>query len=270
MAGIKQMDSGLIPLKTPRIEVQCKRDLQKLKTAGLRALSMSVIYLLFLPVAAWGHAFPDRSDPKVGATVSGPVTSVRIWFDSDLEPLFSRIVVKDSGGRQADKGDFSIREINDWFHLLGAEAWLGGLLALSALVFPRITTLPRQKETEDPDSETRLIAGIARRFSAMAGVAVAVMIITSALNYVYYIGGEKALLGTPYGLTALAKIVFVAALLNLGAFNRYVSVPALERWAGLDCLPANRASPAGRPPVYTRRLRPGARATGWPFFSNAR
>ena len=74
---------------------------------------MSVIYLLFLPVAAWGHAFPDRSDPQVGATVSGSVTSVRIWFDSDLEPLFSRIVVKDSGGRQVDKGDSHVDPSND-------------------------------------------------------------------------------------------------------------------------------------------------------------
>ena len=66
-----------------------------------------------MPASSSGHAFPQRSDPRVGSTVSGPVTSVSIWFDSDLEPLFSKIVVKNSSGKQVDKGDSHADPKND-------------------------------------------------------------------------------------------------------------------------------------------------------------
>ncbi|MDA8085753.1 MAG: copper resistance protein CopC [Nitrospiraceae bacterium] len=69
--------------------------------------------MLISSIPASGHAFPDHSEPEVGSTVSGPVTSVRIWFDSDLEPLFSTIVVKNSAGKQVDKGDSHVAPSND-------------------------------------------------------------------------------------------------------------------------------------------------------------
>ena len=61
--------------------------------------------LFFLPKASWGHAFPDHSDPKVGSTVSGSPAQVRIWFDSDLEPAFSALMVHNADGKMIDKRD---------------------------------------------------------------------------------------------------------------------------------------------------------------------
>jgi copper resistance protein C len=49
------------------------------------------------------HAFPDHSDPKVGATVQDSPSSVRIWFDGALEPAFTTIVVQDESGKRVDK-----------------------------------------------------------------------------------------------------------------------------------------------------------------------
>ncbi len=72
-------------------------------------MEAQIIFLLLLflmPVAAQGHAYPDHADPKVGSTISMPPAIVRIWFDSELEPLFSSIMVyaaKDN--RRVDKGD---------------------------------------------------------------------------------------------------------------------------------------------------------------------
>lgn len=66
---------------------------------------LSVALLFFLPNASWGHAFPDHSDPKVGSTVSGSPAQVRIWFDSDLEPAFSTLMVHNADGRMIDKRD---------------------------------------------------------------------------------------------------------------------------------------------------------------------
>ncbi len=53
----------------------------------------------------WAHAFPDHSDPRVGHTIDAPPPSVRIWFDGEIEPVFSSIRVEDDNKRQVDKGD---------------------------------------------------------------------------------------------------------------------------------------------------------------------
>ncbi len=63
------------------------------------------VLLWGLPEASWGHAFPDHSDPKVGSTVSISPGQVRIWFDGDLEPAFSTIMVHNMDGRMVDMKD---------------------------------------------------------------------------------------------------------------------------------------------------------------------
>ena len=62
-------------------------------------------FLCMLPEVAKGHAFPDHSDPKVGATIAASPDRVRIWFDSDLEPAFSSIMVHSADGKMVDKRD---------------------------------------------------------------------------------------------------------------------------------------------------------------------
>ena len=49
--------------------------------------------------AAWGHAFPERSDPPAGATVTVAPALVRIWFDAALEPAFSSLRVQTAHGQ---------------------------------------------------------------------------------------------------------------------------------------------------------------------------
>ncbi len=63
------------------------------------------VLLWGLPETSWGHAFPDHSDPKVGSTISASPAQVRIWFDGDLEPAFSTIMVHNMDGRMVSKGD---------------------------------------------------------------------------------------------------------------------------------------------------------------------
>src|SRR5512139_682049 len=64
-----------------------------------------LVFLSILPGASWGHAFPDHSDPKVGSAVSGSPAQVRIWFDGDLEPAFSTLMVHNADGKMVDKRD---------------------------------------------------------------------------------------------------------------------------------------------------------------------
>ena len=61
--------------------------------------------LLVAPVSAWGHAFPDHSDPRVGSELKTPPAQAKIWFDSELEPVFSSLEVLDADQKKVDKGD---------------------------------------------------------------------------------------------------------------------------------------------------------------------
>ena len=140
-----------------------------------------------------------------------------------------------ASGHASDAGDLSLPEIMDWLHLLAASVWGGGLMVLSASVLPDLTG--RKEPTP------ALIAKVVSRFSAMAGFAVGIAAITALYNAWIYVGSIHALLGGPYGWTVIAKIVLFLVLINLGAFNRYVSVPLFQEWAG--------ASSTGRG-VFTR------------------
>ena len=57
-----------------------------------------VIFAWWSVPDAFGHAFPDHSDPRVGSTIPVSPTLVRIWFDSDLEPVFSSMMVHTAKG----------------------------------------------------------------------------------------------------------------------------------------------------------------------------
>jgi len=66
---------------------------------------MAAVLCLAAARPCWAHAFPDHSDPRVGHTLDAPPPSVRIWFDGEIEPVFSSIRVEDGNKRQVDRGD---------------------------------------------------------------------------------------------------------------------------------------------------------------------
>ena len=57
-----------------------------------------------VPRAAWSHAFPDHQSPGAGVVLKSPPEAVKIWFDGDLEPIFSTITVRDASGHVIAKG----------------------------------------------------------------------------------------------------------------------------------------------------------------------
>lgn len=78
-----------------------------MKTLNLKTTFALVCFsfLLSLPAVSRGHAFPDHSDPRVGAAIPGSPSAVRIWFDSELEPAFSTMMVHNSHHDMVDKRD---------------------------------------------------------------------------------------------------------------------------------------------------------------------
>jgi putative copper resistance protein D len=135
-------------------------------------------------------------------------------------------MTESASGHASDKGDFSIPEIMDWLHLLAASLWGGGLFVLSVVILPELVRLG--------DQAAPVIAGVARRFSRIAGISVGIIVITALYNAWVYVGSSRALWETFYGRVVIAKISLFLVLVNLGAFNRYVRVPLLQEWGGFS------------------------------------
>jgi methionine-rich copper-binding protein CopC len=63
------------------------------------------VFFFIMPGIALGHAYPDHADPRVGSTVDTSPDRVRIWFDSELEPDFSTIMVHNATSMMVDNRD---------------------------------------------------------------------------------------------------------------------------------------------------------------------
>ncbi|MBJ6725328.1 copper resistance D family protein [Geomesophilobacter sediminis] len=128
-------------------------------------------------------------------------------------------------GHAADAGDFTLPEFMDGLHLMAVLIWCGGLIALDRAVLRDATeeVAPR-------------VAEAVSRFSRVAGWAVLVVAATAAYNTVINLDEVSSLMTTLYGGIVVGKGALFCALLEVGAFNRYLVVPALRESAGLDPL----------------------------------
>jgi methionine-rich copper-binding protein CopC len=69
----------------------------------LRAIG--AVLAVCLVVQAHAHAFLDRSEPRVGATVRAAPAELKLWFTQEIEPAFSTVKVLDANGKRVDKAD---------------------------------------------------------------------------------------------------------------------------------------------------------------------
>jgi putative copper resistance protein D len=98
--------------------------------------------------------------------------------------------------------------VMDALHQYAASAWVGGLMHLSLAAFGR----PREPWP----------ALMLKRFSALALVSVAALVVAGfGLTY-YYVDGLGAFTGTAYGMMVMTKMVVLGLLLILGALNFFV------------------------------------------------
>ncbi|HMK13632.1 MAG TPA: CopD family protein [Burkholderiales bacterium] len=164
---------------------------------------------------------------------------VMLWFlwllgrrklDSHVIPIYMLIgaaliaLTRSASGHGADAGDLSLQEFMDWFHLLAASLWSGGMIAFTGVIFPTWFRYGEQ--------HVKLIADMARRFSGLAGIALAAVLLTGLYNAWIEVRTLSALWMTPYGNILGIKLLLVLVLVILGASNRYLSIPLLKRCAG--------------------------------------
>lgn len=74
--------------------------------------AVALAALLLGAGAAWGHAFLERAEPRVGSTIKSPPSQVRAWFTQSLEPAFSTLEVFNQSGDRVDQGPAKADGVN--------------------------------------------------------------------------------------------------------------------------------------------------------------
>jgi copper transport protein len=108
----------------------------------------------------------------------------------------------------------------DAVHLLAGAAWFGGLVVLAG-------TIRARRHADDPIGAAEVVA----RFSRVATWAVVAVAIAGGAMSWALVRQPRALVGTEYGWTLLAKVGLVAVVVLVGAYNNRRLVPAIERAA---------------------------------------
>jgi copper transport protein len=110
-------------------------------------------------------------------------------------------------------------------HVLSMSVWAGGLVVLLA-------ALPVATRALEGADRTRLLAATLARFSTLAGLAVAALLLTGVIQGLIEVRAIDELASTAFGRAVLVKsALLVSLLIPLGAYNRRVSVPTLRRLA---------------------------------------
>ena len=103
-------------------------------------------------------------------------------------------------------------------HVLAAAAWVGGLPPLAFALVER-----------HAGSDAKAVLDLSLRYSAMAMVAVGVIIFSGVANTAFHTGGSLAeLAASGYGVILFTKLVLVATMLLLAAINRFAIMPRLQ------------------------------------------
>ena len=110
----------------------------------------------------------------------------------------------------------------DVIHLLAAGAWLGALLCFGLLL----------TSSAPPEAQHEALKG----FSGVGGVVVAAILASGLINAWFLVGPRhlEGLVSTSWGRLLLGKLVLVAAMLGLAAFNRWKLTPRLQESLALD------------------------------------
>jgi methionine-rich copper-binding protein CopC len=71
-------------------------------------LAAGAAVTLFAIAPAFAHAHLVRATPAAGGTVHEAPAEVLLRFNEKLESVFTSVVVRDSAGKQVDKGDSQV------------------------------------------------------------------------------------------------------------------------------------------------------------------
>jgi putative copper resistance protein D len=140
-------------------------------------------------------------------------------------------------GHTGEDGGLTVLAISDVVHVTAATLWGGMVLIYGFAIAPRLRhgLVP-----------AAWVAESAVRLSALAGLALALVLASGLYNAWTLVGTIPALWQTDYGRTLAIKLTFVAVMMGIGFYNRYYTVPMIQAWARPPQLAAEADAPLGR------------------------
>lgn len=187
-----------------------------------------------------GARMPVLRPASLGATGLALPTDLRVAVVAF--PLALLALLPALGGHAAAQSPQWLLVPANVLHVLAISAWVGGVAVL-------VVALRAATAGLAADERTRLLVAAVGRFSTLAGIAVAVVLLSGVVQSLVSVASWGALLDTAYGRSVLVKLVLFTALIGLGAANRARVLPALRRAAGAG------ASPGGAGVLLRRLLR---------------
>jgi copper transport protein len=139
-------------------------------------------------------------------------------------PLASLAALPALGGHAGVQSPVALLLPANVLHVVAMAGWLGGV---AVLVLVLRTATSRLEAGE----RTRLLAAVVARFSALAGVAIAVLLASGVAQGLVEVRTVPNLVETAFGRAVLVKGVLFAGLVALGWINRRRLLPALARAA---------------------------------------
>lgn len=161
---------------------------------------------------AYGHLIALQAAGLLAIGLAYRRNRVRRWVALGLAGL--DVALQAGHGHAASMADGpSLLLAAGVIHLLGAGAWLGGLMPLGLFV----AAMP-----------ARAGASAARWFSPLGKICVVAVAGSAAIQGWVLVGGIPGLVGTAYGWMAMTKIGLFGVLFVFAMVNRYWFAPALR------------------------------------------
>jgi copper transport protein len=198
-------------------------------TRPVEAWSLRIIVWLVLG-AVLAAALRPRRMPALRPTVLGSAGAAVGPAPSRLQLLvFGALALglaftAPMAGHTGEHSPTALLMCTDAMHVMCMSAWVGGL----AMLLIVLALAPRRLSGPE---RTRLMAVVVGRFSMLARFAVLLLLLTGVTQSVVLVGSFAALVETDYGLLVLAKVVLLALLIALGAFNQRWALPRLRHLA---------------------------------------
>jgi putative copper resistance protein D len=212
-------------------------------SAGLAGCAAGLIVSLWTEAALmgelpWLHAWPAVSQMlrtthygHAGAVMLGllVVAMVVHWrlrqthggtcYAAAITLLLLMIAaVRVSTGHAYEHGALSVAAWVAWLHLALMSLWAGVVFVAAWLVLPRVLAGPPVTGSE--------MAAYLTSMSNWAGGALLGILATGAYNAWRVLGSPRDLVQTDYGLVLAFKVCLVVLAIALGAFNKFVGLPA--------------------------------------------
>jgi copper transport protein len=188
-----------------------------------------------------GSARATDSPAPAGAAVAvaGPATAAPARAAAPVStphlvalsvPLFALVLLPSFGGHASVQSPVAILLPANLLHVLAMSAWLGGI---AVLVF----ALRAATSELEPDQRTPLLAGVVGRFSAIASIALPVLLLSGVVQAIVEVRSFPALLDSAFGRAVLIKVMVAVGIIALGYINRQEILPELRKAAAEDSTP---------------------------------